>query len=73
MRSFLRPTAGGPPRAASRPVAGAVSPAALRSAHEADATMSPDGWEADYSKPGFLAEAPAAGPFSSLPGAPPTA
>ncbi|MDJ0367775.1 hypothetical protein QMK33_21730 [Hymenobacter sp. H14-R3] len=47
---------------ASRPAAAQVSPAALRIAQEADATMTPDGWGADYAGPGLLAEAPAASP-----------
>ncbi len=64
MRAFSRP-GGGAPRAASRP---AVSPAALRIAQEADATMSPDGWEADYAGPGLPAEAPAATPLAALAG-----
>ena len=73
MRSIPRPNPAGQPRAASRPAAGAVSPAALRIAQEADATMSPDGWEADYFEPGYLADAPAASFVFSLPKALPTA
>lgn len=73
MRSFPRASSAGSQRAASRLNAGAVSPAALRIAQEADATMSPDGWEADYSGPGFTAAAPAARPVSSLAGVLPTA
>jgi hypothetical protein len=50
-----------------------VSPAALRIAQEADATMTPDGWEDDYSAPGFLAAMPMASTVFSLAGALPTA
>ena len=71
----FRPRTGpaGSPRAASPRDAGSVSPAALRIAQEADATMSPDGWEADYAAPGFRAEEPAAGPVFSAGGTLPTA
>ena len=73
MHSFPRTSATGPPRAASRHDPSRVSPAALRIAREADATMSPDGWEAEYSPPGFLAEAPPANLVFSLVGARPAA
>ncbi|AMR25560.1 hypothetical protein A0257_23005 (plasmid) [Hymenobacter psoromatis] len=73
MRSLSRTRATGSPRAASHHDAGRVSPAALRIAQEADATMSPDGWEADYSAPALIAETPAASPVFSLAGALPTA
>lgn len=62
MRSLSRPGRTGLPPTTSRPAAGSVSPAALRIAQEADATISPDGWEADYSAPDFVAAAPGAGP-----------
>ncbi|AMR29444.1 hypothetical protein A0257_21665 [Hymenobacter psoromatis] len=65
MRSYPRINAAGLPRAASSPAAGRVSPAALRIAQEADATMSPDGWEADYSPPAVPAAVPAASPVVS--------
>ena len=72
MRSSSRT---GPARAASRHDAatGSVSPAALRMAQEADATMSPDGWEADYSAPAFVAAMPVASPVSFLAGMVPAA
>ena len=50
---------------ASRPAAGRVSPAALPIAQEADATMTPDGWGADYSAPELPASRP---PRASNPG-----
>ena len=43
MRSFPPTSAASPPRAASRHDPSRVSPAALRIAQEADATMSPNG------------------------------
>jgi hypothetical protein len=58
MRSLPRTGSTGPSHPASRHDAGSVSPAALRMAQEADATMTPDGWEADYSAPGFVADTP---------------
>jgi hypothetical protein len=73
MRSIPRTSTTGPPRAASRHDAGTVSPAALRIAHEADATMSPDGWEANYAQPQPRAEALAPRPFLFPAGALPTA
>ncbi len=73
MRSFSRFSSGRLPRAASHHDPATVSPAALRIAQEADATMSPDGWEADYSAPALIAETPAASPVFSLAGALPTA
>ncbi|WP_223650592.1 hypothetical protein [Hymenobacter psoromatis] len=73
MRSFSRTSATGLPRAASRHEPGTVSPAALRIAQEADATMSPDSWEADYSPPDLLAAAPAASPVLSAAQVAPTA
>lgn len=70
-----RPRTGpaGSPRAASHRDAGSVSPAALRIAQEADATMSPDGWEADYSAPGLMAAESLTGPAFSTTGPLPTA
>ena len=73
MRSLPRSGAAGPLRRASRHEAGPVSPAALRSTQEADASMTPDGWEADYSAPGFVAETPLVSPVFSLAGTLPTA
>lgn len=73
MRSFPRTSATGSPRAASHHNLGTVSPAALRIAQEADATMSPDGWEANYYEPGTLDVVPTADPASSPAGALPTA
>ena len=73
MHSLPRTGPAGPPRAASRHDAGSVSPAALRIAQEADATMSPDGWEADYFEPGSLAATPVASSVFSLTKALPTA
>lgn len=73
MRSFPRASSTGSPRAASRHNVGTVSPAALHIAQEADATMSPDGWETEYSQPELRAEAPAASPILSAAGALPIA
>lgn len=73
MHSCPRTSPAGSPRAASHHDAGPVSPAALHIAQEADATMSPDGWEADYSAPGFLAAEPVTGPVFSVNGTLPTA
>ena len=72
MRALPRSGSAGPSHTASRHEAGSVSPATLRISQEADATMTPDGWEADYSAPGFVAEAPLASPVFSLAGALPT-
>lgn len=52
MRSLPRTGLSGRAHTASRHDAGSVSPAALRIAQEADATMTPDGWRADYAAPG---------------------
>ncbi|GAB3639131.1 hypothetical protein GCM10027422_47220 [Hymenobacter arcticus] len=73
MRSLRRTGPSGPSHTASRHDAGSVSPTALRIAQEADATMTPDGWKADYSAPGSVAEAPVVGPSFFLAGALPTA
>jgi|GEM_PF-2429147 len=73
MRSLPRSGAAGPLRRVSRHEASSVSPAALRITQEADAAMTPDGWEADYSAPGFVAEVLVASPVFSLAGALPTA
>lgn len=51
MRSLPRTGSSGPAHTASRHDAGSVSPATLRLAQEADATMTPDGWCADYAAP----------------------
>jgi hypothetical protein len=58
MRSLPRTGPSGPALTASRPAAGAVSQATLRLAKEADATMTPDGWRADYAAPGWVAPPP---------------
>lgn len=58
MRFLPRPGPSGPVHTSSRHDAGSVSPAALRIAQEADATMTPDGWRADYAAPGWVAPPP---------------
>ena len=73
MRSLPRTGLSGPPHTASRHDTGSVSPATLRITQEADATMTPDGWVADYSALGFIAEAPVANPVFPLAGTLPTA
>lgn len=62
MSSFPRVNTAGLPRAASRHNPGSVSPAALRIAQEADATMSPSGWETEYAAPKLRAAVPAPAP-----------
>lgn len=73
MRSLPRVGRAGPSHTASRLDAGQVSPAALRITQEADATMTPDGWGADYYAPSIMAEAPVANPIFPVAGALPTA
>ncbi|AMJ66010.1 hypothetical protein [Hymenobacter sp. PAMC 26628] len=72
MRSLPRPGSIGPSHTASYYEAGAVSPATLRITREADATMTPDGWEADYSAPDFVDETPVVSPVFPLAGTLPT-
>jgi hypothetical protein len=69
MRSLTHAGRTGSSHTASRHDAGHVSPASLLIAQEADATMTPDGWGADYSAPGFVTETPLASPVSSFSGA----
>ena len=67
MRSFARSGSAGLSSAASRhdAAAGSVSPATLRLAQEADATMSPDGWEAGLFHPGLRGRRAGAQPTGS--------
>jgi hypothetical protein len=67
MRLLSRTGPSGPSHTASHHDAAWVSPATLRIAQEADATMTPDGWSADYAAPVGVAAALEAGPdFPSL-------
>ncbi len=65
MRSFPRATSTRLPHAASRHDPATVSPAALRIAQEADATMSPDSWGTANYQPELLAAVPVPSPVLS--------
>jgi hypothetical protein len=62
MRTFSRSNSATRPYVAGRHHPGTVSPAVLRIAQEADATMSPDSWETAYYQPVLLAAVPAPNP-----------